>query len=64
MFNNKKGNFLRHPYATLTVIGLATLGVLSISEKVKNICHCKAHSVSSMFGRMKNDSDMMHNMNQ
>ena len=64
MFSNKKGKIMRHPYITLAVIGLATVGVICITEKVKHFCNCKGHSMSNMLCRLKNDSDMMHNMNQ
>ena len=64
MFNNKKSQIMRHPYITLALVGLATVGVVSISEKVKRFCKCKGHSMPNILCRMKSDSDMMHNMNQ
>lgn len=64
MFNNKKGNILRHPYATLMVVGLATAGAITIGGKVKQLFTYKGGSLSNMLGRMKNDTEMMHNLNQ
>ena len=61
MFNSKKGSIMRHPYATLLVIGLATAGALSIGEKIKSFCSCKTRSLTTMMGGIKNGSHYMEN---
>ena len=48
MFNNKKGCIMRHPYATLIVLGLATVGAMSIGEKVKCFIYSKARCFSGI----------------
>ena len=52
MFNRKKGRMMRHPYATLAVLGLAAVGVISISEKMKCFFGDKARCVSNMLSSM------------
>ena len=44
---------MRHPYATLTVLGLAAVGVVSITEKVKCFCYDKTRCVGNMISSMK-----------
>ena len=46
MFNNKKGQIMRHPYATLMIIGLATAGAISVTNKVKSMFSCKKENLS------------------
>ena len=46
---------MRHPYATLAIIGLAAVGVISISEKVKCFCHDKTKCMSNMLTSMKKE---------
>lgn len=60
MFNAKKGRIMRHPYATLAVIGLAAAGVVSIGEKVRNFATCKAKCLSNMVCKIKKDSQFMN----
>lgn len=60
MFSNKKGKIMRHPYATLTVIGLATVGALSISHRVKSFFSCKMGHLSNMVSGMKKDIQEMN----
>ena len=55
MFNRKNGGIMRHPYLTLTVLGLATVGVISISDKIKCIFNSKPKCVENMFSMMKKD---------
>ena len=55
MFNGKKGRIMRHPYLTLTVLGLATVGVISISDRVKCFWHSKTRCVENMLSTMKKD---------
>lgn len=55
MFGNKKGQIMRHPYATLAIIGLAAVGAISIGERVKCFCKEKVKCVSQMMGGMKNE---------
>ena len=52
MFNRKKGRIMRHPYATLAVLGLAAVGVISISEKMKCFFEEKAGCVRNMISSM------------
>ena len=52
MFNGKKGRMMRHPYATLAVLGLAAVGAWSISEKVKCFLGGKANCVGNMISSM------------
>lgn len=61
MFNGKKGSIMRHPYATLIIIGLATAGAVSIGEKIKSFCSCKTRGISTMISGMKNNTDFMEN---
>ena len=55
MFSNKKGQIMRHPYATLAIIGLAAMGAMSIGEKVKSFCSGKTKCFSGMMHSMKKD---------
>ena len=55
MFSNKKSSIMRHPYATLAIIGLAAVGAVSIGEKVKCFFTQKMTCLSSMMGNMKNE---------
>lgn len=55
MFQSKKGNIMRHPYATLLIIGLATAGAMSIGNKIKNICQGKSNCLSGMMHGVKKD---------
>lgn len=55
MFNNKKGHIMRHPYATLAIIGLAAAGAISIGEKIKCFCSGKSKTISNMMSSMKHD---------
>ena len=58
MFSNKKGKIMRHPYITLAVIGLAAVGVMSITDKVKCFCKQKGQHVTEMMNNMKMDGKM------
>ena len=55
MFGNKKGHIMRHPYATLAIIGLAAAGAMSIGEKVKDFVSDKAKCVGNMMNGMKHN---------
>lgn len=55
MFNNKKAGFMRHPYAMLTVIGLATAGALAVGSRVKGFLTDKTKQMSHMMHNMKNE---------
>ena len=53
MFNGKKGRIVRHPYLTLTLVGLATVGAVSISEKVKELMNGRMKGMSGVMSGMK-----------
>ncbi len=59
MFSNKKGKIMRHPYVTLTIIGLATVGAMSIACKMKSFVYCKAGCIQDMMNGMKRDMQEM-----
>ena len=44
---------MRHPYMTLAVLGLAAVGVVSITEKVKCFFYDKTKCVGNMLTSMK-----------
>lgn len=46
---------MRHPYATLAIIGLAAVGAMSIGEKVKCFFTNKVHCVTNMMSGKKNE---------
>lgn len=56
MFNNKKGSIMRHPYVTLAVLGLATVGAVGIGQKVKSFVDNKTRCISGMVSSMKKDT--------
>lgn len=58
MFSNKKGKIMRHPYATIVVLGLATVGAISITTKVKQFFKEKNCCVGNMFHGMKQNHEM------
>lgn len=53
MFNCKKGRMMRHPYATLAVIGLATAGVISLANMGKQLFREKSECVKDAIRKMK-----------
>ncbi len=53
MFNSKKGRMMRHPYATLAVIGLATAGAISIVNMGKRFVKEKSECVKDAVRKMK-----------
>ena len=55
MFQNKKGRMMRHPYVSLAVIGLAAVGVMSITDRVKGFIAEKADRMKGMMTEMKNN---------
>ena len=55
MFNSKKGLMMRHPYAILTIVGLATAGALAIGGKLKCFVNDKMTDMKSMMNNMKRD---------
>jgi len=60
MFNGKKGRIMRHPYATLAIVGLAAMGAVSIGEKVRGFVSNKSKMLGHMMVGMKKDSQMMN----
>ncbi len=48
---------MRHPYLTLTVLGLAAVGAVSITEKVKCFFYDKTRCVGNMLTSMKKDEN-------
>jgi hypothetical protein len=58
VFNNKKGKIMRHPYATIVVLGLATVGAISITSKVKQFFKEKSCCVGNMFNGIKQNHEM------
>lgn len=48
MFSSKKSGIMRHPYATLAIIGLATAGVITIGAKVKGMVSDKMLPIGLM----------------
>ena len=58
MFSNKKGKIMRHPYITLAVIGLATVGAINITASVKRFLKEKSCCVGNMFNGIKQNHDM------
>ena len=57
MFTNKKGKIMRHPYATMIVLGLATVGAISITSKVKQFFKDKGMCVGNMINGMHRDHE-------
>ena len=55
MFSNKKSSIMRHPYATLMIVGLAAVGAVSIGEKLKCFFTHKMHCVTNMMSGIKNE---------
>ena len=55
MFMNKSGRKMRHPYASLAILGLAAVGVVSIVNKGKKLVKEKADCISGMVKSMKYD---------
>lgn len=47
MFKGKSMGIMRHPYATLTIIGLATAGALSIASRVKTMLQGKMKTMEN-----------------
>ena len=55
------GGIMRHPYATLLIIGLATAGALSIGGRIKHFCSCKARGLTTMMNGMRGSSHPYEN---
>lgn len=53
MFNCKKGRIMRHPYATLAVIGLAAAGAISLVNMGKHFVREKSECVKDAIRKMK-----------
>ena len=47
---------MRHPYVTLAVLGLATVGAVGIGQKVKSFVDNKTRCISGMVSSMKKDT--------
>ena len=55
MLKSKKGCIMRHPYLTITVLGLAATGAISISPRVKGFLKEKSCCVTNMVKGMKSN---------
>lgn len=55
MFSNKKGRMMRHPYASLALLSLATVGAITISRRTKDFFRGKTRCITNMVkgGRME-----------
>lgn len=53
MFNGKKSHIMRHPYATLALLGLAAAGAVSIGERVRSFVSGKARCIGNMTAGMR-----------
>ena len=53
MLSNKNGRKMRHPYATLAIVGLAVAGAMSIASKTKKFVKEKTKCLSSMAKSMR-----------
>ena len=58
MYKNKNRRIMRHPYATIVVLGLATVGAISITSKVKQFFKEKSCCVGNMFNGIKQNHEM------
>lgn len=57
MLKGKKCHIMRHPYLTLTVMGLAAVGVMTITNKVRSFMSDKSHCVSGMMKSARMDEN-------
>ena len=48
---------MRHPYATIAILGLAATGAVSITQKVKCFVKEKGSCVTNMVKGMKNSEE-------
>ena len=55
MIMGKKGKIMRHPYAMLAIIGLATAGALTIGSKVKSLVCDKMADMKGLMHNMKKE---------
>ena len=55
MFKSKKGRMMRHPYATLTLFSLAAAGVISLTQKGKQLVMEKSQCVKNMMNKWKTE---------
>ena len=53
MILNKNGRKMRHPYATMAVLGLAATGVVSIVNKGKKFVKNQKNKIVSTMNGMK-----------
>lgn len=57
MYKARKGHIMRHPYLTLTILGLAVTGAVTITNHIKGFCMDKGRCVGNMVRGMKNDEN-------
>lgn len=57
MLKGKKCHIMRHPYLTLTVMGLAAVGVMTITNKVRSFMSDKGRCVSGMMKSVRMDEN-------
>ena len=58
MFNGKKSHIMRHPYLTLMVFGLATVGAMTITKGVKDYFCDKGRCVTNMMKSVRGDENI------
>lgn len=57
MLKGKKSHIMRHPYLTLTVLGLAATGAVVITNRVRCFLTDKTRCVSGMMRSIKMDEN-------
>ena len=55
MLKGKKCHIMRHPYLTLTVVGLAAVGVMTITNRLRSFMNDKGHLVGGMMKSVRED---------
>ena len=58
MLKGKKSHIMRHPYLTLTILGLAITGAVSITNRVRGFLGDKSRCVSNLCKSVREDENM------